>query len=304
MKWNERMRRNDEGPGSHIPGLLARSPHRGWRLAQSVWAMLAFQAIGLAQEGENAGEAESPLVTDRPDFTESTEPVPTGRSQIEMGYTFAFDREGDDRLREHTAPELLLRVGVSERLELRFGWEGYSWSEAQSRTATRSGREVTREAWFQGAHDLSLGLKYKFVDQHGSVPHLGVIAQVSVPSGSAGVSSGDVEPAAVLLWAYDLSDRTAVAGNIAFATLTEEGDRFFQAAASLSGAYALTDRLGIYVEYFGLYPNREGGDSAHSINGGLTYLIDHDLQVDCRVGAGLNEEADDFFAGAGVAWRF
>ena len=85
---------------------------------------------------------------------------------------------------------------------------------------------------------------------------------------------------------------------------TEDGSRFFQTSASLSVAFAVTDRLGTYVEYFGFYPNAEGSDCAHSINSGLTYLINNNFQIDLRVGAGLNEEADDFFTGIGFAWRF
>ena len=245
-----------------------------------------------------------PLVTDRPDFTESTEAVPAGHSQLEVGYTFTFDRESKDRLRDHTAPELLLRIGVFANFELRIGWEGYSWSENQFEGRTRGGRRVTREDWTQGANDLSLGFKYKLIEQDGLIPHFGVIGAITTPSGRAGVSSGDVDPEVVLLWAYDVTDSLAIAGNVGLAVPTDEGDRFFQNSASLSAAIAITDKLGGYVEYFGFYPNTEQSDAAHSVNGGFTYLIDNNFQIDVRIGTGLNEEADDFFTGIGFAWRF
>jgi hypothetical protein len=54
-----------------------------------------------------------PLVTDRPDFTESAEAVPYGHFQLAVGYTFTFDRESKDRVRDHTAPEILLRCAAS-----------------------------------------------------------------------------------------------------------------------------------------------------------------------------------------------
>ena len=118
------------------------------------------------------------------------------------------------------------------------------------------------------------------------------------------VSSGDVDPQLVLLWAYDVTDALAIAGNVGLASITEDGDRFAQTSASLAAAFAVTSRLGAYVEYFGFYPNAEGSDCAHTLNGGLTYLINNNFQIDLRVGAGLNEEADDFFTGVGFAWRF
>ena len=247
---------------------------------------------------------DEPLITDRPDFTESTETVPAGHLQFELGYTFTYDREEKNRERNHTAPELLVRVGVAENFEIRLGWEGYSWSDNQFEGETRAGRRVTREDWSQGAHDLSLGIKCKFFEQDGWVPHFGVIAAMTMPSGSGGVSSGDVDPELVLLWAYDVTDNFAIAGNVGMAAVSDEGDRFFQTSASLSGAFSLTDKLGAYVEYYGFYPNTEDSDSAHFLNAGFTYLINNNFQIDWRIGAGLNEEADDFFTGVGFAWRF
>ncbi|MCH8147370.1 MAG: transporter [Planctomycetes bacterium] len=251
-----------------------------------------------------ADPMDEPLITDRPDFTESTDAVPAGHLQFELGYTFTYDREGKDRVRSHTAPEILLRIGAMENFEIRIGWEGYSWSDNQFEGETRGGRRVTRDDWSQGAHDLSLGIKYKFLEQDGWVPHFGVIAAMTVPSGSAGVSSGDVDPEVVLLWAYDVTDNFAVAGNVGFGMPNDDGDRFFQTSASLSGAFSLTEKLGAYIEYYGFYPSTEDSDCAHFLNGGLTYLINNNFQIDWRIGAGLNEEADDFYTGVGFAWRF
>ena len=64
----------------------------------------------------------------------------------------------------------------------------------QFKGTTRGGRRVTREDQTQGAQDLSLGFKYKLVEQDGWIPHFGVIGAITVPSGSTGVSSGDVDP--------------------------------------------------------------------------------------------------------------
>ncbi len=279
-----------------------------WRTALlSFSLLLAATSRSVAQHERDhvpIDPMKEPLITDRPDFTESTEAVPTGHVQLEAGYTFTFDREGTDRVRDHAAPEFLLRIGLVENLELRIGWDGYSWTESQFEGETRSGRRTTHETWSQGANDLSLGFKYKLVEQDGWIPHFGVIGAITVPSGSAGVSSGDVDPEIVFLWAYDITESFAVAGNVGLAAPTDDDDRFFQVSASLSAAVALSEKVGAYVEYFGFYPNAEHSDAAHSVNGGLTYLINNNFQIDWRIGAGLNEEADDFFTGVGFAFRF
>jgi hypothetical protein len=246
----------------------------------------------------------APLVTDRPDFTESTETIPPGHAQLEMGYTFTVDREGDERVRDHTAPELLLRVGLHDRVELRLGWDGYSWFDTEFERETPRGRSVTRNDHEEGANDLSIGFKVHLAEQNGFVPHLGVIGAVTVPSGSAERTSGDVNPELVLAWAYDVSDSFAIAGNLGIAAATDEGDQFAQGLGSLTAALSLTERVGTYLEYFAICPGAEGADCAHSLNGGVTYLINNDIQLDWRVGVGLNEQADDFFAGVGLSWRF
>ncbi len=254
--------------------------------------------------GLGAADLDDSIVTDRPDFTESTDAVPRGHLQLEAGYTYTYDREGDRRTRDHGAPELLVRIGLVDRLELRLGWSGYAWTEERYETEDDDGDRVIVEDWSQGANDISVGFKYKFVEQKGWVPNFGVIVELTAQSGSVGFGSGDTDPAVKLLWAYDLSERMALAGNINFLWPTEGDGRFFQSAASLSLAVALSERWGTYVEYFGFYPNSEDADCAHSVNGGLTYLVSDNFQIDGRVGAGLNEEADDFFAGVGFAWRW
>jgi len=106
------------------------------------------------------------------------------------------------------------------------------------------------------------------------------------------------------LWSYDLNDRLSLAGNVNFASVTENDDRFFQGAASVALGVSITERVGSYLEYYGFYPATDGAGPAHYLNGGVTYLITNNFQLDARVGFGLNDRADDFFTGAGFAVRF
>ena len=63
------------------------------------------------------------------------------------------------------------------------------------------------------------------------------------------------------------------------------------------------DRLGGFVEYFGGVKTR-GEDDEHSVDGGFTWLVNDDLQLDLSAGVGLNHAAPDFFVSAGFAWRY
>lgn len=262
-------------------------------------AVLVMCAAAGAQPGPDP--MDEPLVTDRPDFTESTETVPAGHLQLESGYTFTYNREGGTRTTDHTAPEMLWRIGVSDNVELRIGWDGYTYTDSLSETGVGRG---SRKRVLQDAGDLSLGLKVKLFEQEGRRPHFGIIAGVTVPTGAGRGTSGDVDPGIVFLWAYDLSDDTAIAGNVGIAMPTEDSHRFVQTTASLSYAFALSEKWGAYAEYFGIYPSSDSGHDAHFFNVGFTYLVNKDFQLDVRVGLGLNEEAGDFFTGVGFAKRF
>ncbi|MDX1482510.1 MAG: transporter, partial [Woeseiaceae bacterium] len=67
-------------------------------------------------------------------------------------------------------------------------------------------------------------------------------------------------------------------------------------------SFAVNERTGGYIEYFAEFPDR--GDSRHTLNGGVTWLSRINLQYDVQAGVGLNDDAADFFLGAGVAYRF
>ncbi len=250
-----------------------------------------------------AAPIDDELVTDRPDFTESTQTVPRGRGQLELGYTYTYDSGGGVRTQDHTWPEALLRLGLADGVELRLAWPG--WSHTEEMYKERIDDRWTRvENRTDGCNDTNIGLKFHLREQQDLLPDMGIIVEMSLPSGAGDQSSGDVDPALKWLWSYDLTDRLAIAGNVNLAVPTSEQGRFFQTSASLSVATALTDRLGSYIEYFGFYPADRGNADSHYLNGGFTYLITNNLQADVRVGIGLNEEADDLFSGVGLSWRF
>jgi len=255
--------------------------------------------------GLDAAPLTEPLVTDRPDFTEATNTVPRGHLQLEMGYTFTYDKEDKGRTTDHTLPEFLLRTGLTDSLELRIGWAGWSRTEELFREKNDAGRTVTMTEVQRGWTDLYLGFKIALCEQDGLRPALSLIPAITVPSGSTNKTAGDVDPENKIAWSYDLTEDTALSGNLNFAVPTTGGGRrFFQTSASISLGHSFNDWLGGYVEYFGFYPNDRGSDCAHSVNGGFTFLITDNLQFDVRAGTGLNEEADDFFAGAGLSIRY
>ena len=82
-------------------------------------------------------------------------------------------------------------------------------------------------------------------------------------------------------------------------SVTGDDGRFFEAANAIGISLPTNDRFGSFVEYFGFY-RKGGGGPAHTLNGGLTCLLNDNLQFDLNGGFGINGRADDYFLGPGL----
>ena len=80
-------------------------------------AVCAFLLIGAARV--LAQETTDAIATDRPGAADSPGVVAPGVLQCEMGTTFESDGAGADRDRRLTAPQALVRLGITPRFELR-----------------------------------------------------------------------------------------------------------------------------------------------------------------------------------------
>jgi hypothetical protein len=230
----------------------------------------------------------APLVTDRPDFTESALTVPRGDLQLESGYTLTRAEEAD----EHALGEVLLRIGVADRLEARIGLGSHAWSEAPGEDSS-------------GFEDPSLGLKFVLSEEtvEGGIA-AAILAGTSVPVGDEDVGEDEWQPDITLALSRGLADGLSLGGNLGYAYASGDGERFDQGSASLALGIELSERWGSYVEGFAIFPTDPSGEDAAVMNGGFTFLVHPLLQLDARAGAGLTEGAPDFFLGVGIARRW
>ncbi len=235
---------------------------------------------------------------DRPGFSDGAGIAPTGHLLLETGYTFTFRNRDGVETHTHNAPELLARVGlIEDRLELRIGTSGYVWS--RSNTGSAGEFEST-----EGFSDLYVGFKLKALDQDGFVPRLVFEAVTTVGTGSRSVSNRDLEPTIKLIGSWDLGSGFSLTSNLGMTYATSGSQRFIQGLASASLSYSISDRLSVFGEYFVVGPHTKGTDAAHSMDFGGAFLLNNRIQLDARIGVGLNREADNFFTGAGISFLF
>lgn len=252
-------------------------------VAESSLAKCAVVAGVLAAAGCAARPPAGPLVSDRPDFTESAVSVEPGHVQVEGGYTWA-DEDGGST---HSLGEVLARFGLAGRLEARIGLNSLV------------GVEVAGEREW-ALEDASLGAKLVMLGD-GSPVAAALLVGSTIPTGESPVGGDVAVPGLTLALARHLNDRASLGANV-LAEWPEDGagGRYTDLGASLSLGLGVGERTGLFLEIFGFTaPERGGGDRLY-FDGGLTQQATDALQIDARVGGGEG----GWFFGVGVVRRW
>lgn len=244
------------------------------------WCVIRLLAGACLLTGPGAAAQTTPgsepeLVTDRPDVTESSVTVPHGRIQVEMGGTTEWTRDA----RQTTAPDLLARIGVSRWAELRAGLPSYS-----------SGAEG-------GFGRAELGAKV--ASPVGGGWAAGVIAFVTLPTGTGALRGGSVGGGAVGTWSRSLTERLDLSGNTGAAWSGSGGGATWSQTLSLG--IGLTERMGGFLEGYSEWEPGSAGQP--HVDGGFTFLVVPAVQLDVSAGAGLGPARGRRFLGLGLSFR-
>lgn len=278
--------------------------------AEDTWLSFraAPEAIGFAARGQEpaGGERASPpedpfaehLETDRDSFTPATTIVGQGRSIVESAYSFIDNRRAPDT---HSFPELVIRHGLTERIELRLGWN-YEAGGGGNVVSSVEGDEGLEGAVFRTESRALYGFKLRVSDQAGWLPESSLIVEGFTPTTG---ETKATEAAATYVWGWELPERWKFDAAIRYGTSSEKTDDFAIWNPSAVLRAPLTERWTVHAEYFGAIPQgRAGGRSQHFFTPGIHYLLTPDLEIGVRAGWGLNDASANFFTNAGVGWRY
>ncbi|MCX6381757.1 MAG: transporter [Armatimonadetes bacterium] len=237
-------------------------------------------------------EEEEAIVTDRPDFTESSETVPLHRTQLEVGYTSALTAN----TRLHTVGEVLIRVGVTPKTELRFTLNSFAILNTPGGSTT-------------GFQDLSIGAKWRLTEAQKGYglfkhPQSALITSFSLPSGSSSFREHTAQTLFKLCLGWELTPKWGMGVNFNYSYVSQAGDRYNQFATSLTLGYSWSKRISTFYEIYGFVPGGfQAGNNTYA-DTGIAYLVNKDTQFDARVGFGMNGISRDYFIGAGFSRRF
>ena len=264
------------------------------KVLQFIWFLVlasllpGFVNNALGQDEEPPPPERSAFSSDRPSFTTGPDLMDPNTWQLELGYTYRDDAgDGDDDV--GSFPETLVRYGLDDKIELRFGWDGYDFvDDADDR-----------------ANDSFFGVKYALPGDWLSLgtDKMALIGTISVPTGSG---ESELDPQVLLGWSKNLNEAMTLSGNLGIGYPTDEttGDRFTQGVFSVMCARDMGSDTTLFGEYYTNFPAEDEEDAEHVLQAGVMHMIGPDTQLDFRTGIGLNDQADDWIVGIGISHRF
>jgi hypothetical protein len=241
---------------------------------------------------------EEPIVTDRPDFVESSDVVGKGRVQIETGLSIDRKTEGGFKTRTITTPTLI-RVGISDKWELRAESDGRTWQ----RTENVSTGAITS---INGYSDFAIGAKYHVADAVDMLPSVGVLTHFDIGAGSTAFRGKGVRPSVRVVGEWELPNEMSLGVMPgAIYDRNEASKRFFGGILGVVVGKSWSERVRTFVELsFPQIANKTNGGSSSTLDAGAALLLDKNVQLDIALSQGLNKNAPDFTVGVGLSARF
>jgi hypothetical protein len=234
---------------------------------------------------------EDAIETDRDAFTRSPRIVAPGRIVVEGSYLFL---EQDADYDGHVYPDLLVRYGAFDWLELRLGW---TYEVAKFHQLAHHEAEKVEEG-------LAIyGAKAFLTEASGWIPDSSLIVSGYTPTSG---ESNDTDLSFEYAFGWELCERWELEGGLRWFSLAEEEDHFSEWAPSVVlKAPLLTERFMAHVEYFALFSDgREEEYQQHYFGPGAHFLITPDIEIGARVFWGASEDSAEFICNAGMGVRF
>jgi hypothetical protein len=242
--------------------------------------------------------AEDEIVTDRPDFVESSLTVGKHHFQIETSVAGEYDRDGNLSERAFTTPTLL-RLGVADNWELRLESDGYVRVHTED-----SGAPPPRNTY--GVADSALGVKWHMQDGQEARPSVASLLHAEVPSGTPDLRGHGIRPSLrfSLEWELPKESSLGVMPGVIYDS-RDDGHRFTAGILGVTLSHNWTEPLRTFVEVAArqLATPADGGNIV-TYDFGVAYLITPMVQIDAAMFIGANHHTPDVSWTIGLSAKF
>jgi hypothetical protein len=194
----------------------------------------------------------------------------------------------------HLYPDLLVRYGALDWLELRVGW---NYEIGKLNHLSHHTEEEPEEEGI-GIY----GMKAFLTRARGWVPDSSLIVSGYTPTSG---ESNDTDFSTEYAFGWKTEGGWELDGGIRYFLLADGEDRFHEWAPSVVLKKELGERVNVHVEYFSQLTVNRGDDYVmHYAGPGIHYLITPNLEIGTRVFWGMSDDSADFIANSGLGLRF
>ena len=273
-------------PVAHLPAAETMPDKTGYSLARPVPDALLRE-----------------LSTDRPDKTESPYSVDAGRFQIELDvltYARDHDKSGSgDTVATAWGMAPVLKLGLRHDLDVQLMLEPYRNVRTEDRVARTTARQT-------GFGDTTVRLKKNFWGNDGGRTAFAVMPFVKLPTNRDGLGNTSVEGGVIFPLAMELSDGWGMGLMTEVDVLRNEagGGRHASFVNTITFGHDIVGDLAGYVEFFSEISAESGARWVGTVDCGLTYGLNKNLQLDVGANIGVTKSADDLNLFVGVSRRF
>lgn len=237
--------------------------------------------------------AQEAIVTDRPDYVESSDVVGKKVFQLETSAATDWTASAGLTARTVTTPTLF-RLGVTKNVELRLETDGYT-------RATLTGASAV-----DGLSDAAVGIKWHLVDGAQRRPSVAVLIHGDLPSGSTAFRGEGFRPSfrAVGEWDLPAGFGIGIMPGVVY-DVNALGEREWTSLFGVTVGHPITASTRFYVEYAAeQLPLKATQPTTSFFDAGTAWVITRDLQVDLSARVGLSGEASDGSLAIGVSRRW
>ena len=222
----------------------------------------------------------------------------TGWKLLESSYSYIDNRDDADI---HSFPETLFRYGLTERIELRIGWNYEAGGAGNVVTAEESSEGLIGEGVSYESHAL-YGVKIALTEQQGWIPRSCAILEGFTPTSGEEPAS---QPVVTYAGGWEFSNGWRLDSALRYAMGNERKNAYNRWGPSIVLRIPVTERWHAHLEYFGVFSQGWIQDTSRAfISPGAHYNFTPNLELGLRVGWGVSPEAANFFANTGFGWRF
>jgi len=243
------------------------------------------------------------MYTDRPDQTESPYTVDAGHLQVELDFINAVldrSRSGGNDLRSVTwsVMPVNLKVGLLNNVDVEFVLDTYTHSRLEDSV-------VSSEVDASGFGDVQTRLKLNFWGNDGGRTAFGMLPFVKWGLPASGLRNGKTEGGVIFPFALNIAESWDLGAMTEFDFLANQAGGYdTQFVNTITVGHALTQKLGMYLEFAAIAGSAPGFRWRGQADMGWTYALGNNIQLDCGANFGITASAPNAILFTGISWRY